>query len=117
VSRRDATRVGFGELLHLDGTRPHHGAGGAAPSFSNVSSAAFDVVSRNDGQVQTRSTSNVHLFDIGHCGPRYEPANFELRVLVASANCTLTGLQPPECVGENVIVTQTRVRIPLGPPK
>jgi hypothetical protein len=36
--------------------------------IARASSAAFDVVSRNDGQVPTSSTSNVHLFDTGIAG-------------------------------------------------
>jgi hypothetical protein len=41
---------------------------GSELRIARASSAAFDVVSRNDGQVQTRSISNVHLFDIGIAG-------------------------------------------------
>jgi hypothetical protein len=40
--------------------------------------------------------------------------NFKLRVLVAWVCRGPTALQLFERVGENVIVTQTRVRIPLG---
>src|SRR5262249_37568250 len=41
---------------------------------------------------------------------------FELRVLVACPCCAYTAVQLLEPISENVIVTQTRVRIPLGPP-
>jgi len=58
-------------------------------------------------------------------GRRYDPAtkdggdvsrNFLLHVLVASSFQDAADPQPAKRFSENVIATQTRVRIPLGPP-
>jgi hypothetical protein len=45
--------------------------------------------------------------------PRYQPANFRLRVLVAYPCCGYAAVQLLQHISENVVVTQTRVRIPL----
>ena len=42
--------------------------------------------------------------------------NFTLHVLVASGSDGPCDQEPCETTGENVVVTETRVRIPLGPP-
>src|SRR5258705_6789069 len=47
-------------------------------------------------------------------GPRFEPAR--LRVLVTWPCYGYAALQLADRIGENVVVTETRVRIPLGPP-
>src|SRR5882724_12931580 len=41
--------------------------------------------------------------------------NFQLRVLVACPYCCCAAVQIRKRTRENVVVTQTRVRIPLGP--
>ena len=47
--------------------------------------------------------------------PRFD-AFYDLRVLVASIFSELNSVQTYVVLSENVVVTQTRVRIPLGPP-